>query len=184
MKRIVAAAVVAAGISLLTACAQPMMTLRMGGTRKNAGGPDTFVTLAISGTDCVVTAGVGTLGGRKNGTVVWHVNNGCGTAQYLVITHYQEYLTDPPDPTKLGPVVTDVVDLDPLFSKKITKNANGEKVKGTLVKDNSNPDADKAYKYWICISPSPIDPDTLPKPLPTPPPSYLKCLDPDVDIWP
>lgn len=177
MKRIAIAAILAAGVGLLAACAQPMMTLTVM-SNKNKGGPDTFVTLATVNTDCVVTAGVGTLGGRKNGNVVWHVNNGCSTAQYLVFTHYQKYLTDPPDPTKLGPVVTDVVNPDPLYSKQIKAGATDKKVKGVIIKANGG-SVDDAYKYWICTSPNPI-----PNPLPDPLPSTIRCLDPDVDIWP
>jgi hypothetical protein len=177
MKRIVPAAILAAGIGLLAGCAQPMMSLTVNST-KYKGGPDTFVTLATVDSYCVVTAGVGTLGGRKNGKVAWHVNNGCSTAQYVVFTHYQKYLTDPPDPTKLGPVVTDVVAPDPSYSNKIKGGAADKKVKGEVVKTNGG-NADDVYKYWICTSPMPI-----PSPLPDPLPTTIKCLDPDVDVWP
>jgi hypothetical protein len=87
-------------------------------------------------------------------------------------------LTNPPDPTKLGPVVTDVVDPDPLYSNKVKAGATDKKVKGELVKANGG-SVDDVYKYWICTSPRPI-----PNPLPDPLPSTIKCLDPDVDIWP
>ncbi len=177
MKRIAIAAILAAGIGLLTACAQPLMMLTAT-SNKNKGGPDTFVTVAKVDTYCVVTAGVGTLGGRRSGKVVWHVNNACDTAQYLVFTHYQKYLTDPPDPTKLGPVVTDVVDPDPAYSEKVKAGAADKRVKGTILKNNGG-SVDDVYKYWICTSPNPI-----PRPLPDVLPATIKCLDPDVDIWP
>jgi hypothetical protein len=178
MKRIGAAALLAAGISLFAACAHSITMLTVM-SNKNKGGPDTYVTLAMIDSSCVVTDGVGTLGGKKNGKVVWHVNNGCSTAQYLVFTHYQKYLTDPPDPTKLGPVETDVVTPDPRSSDKVRAGAAGEKVKGEIAKANSGSTYDDVYKYWICTSPNPI-----PNPLPNPLPSTIKCLDPDVDIWP
>jgi hypothetical protein len=178
MKRIAVAAILAVGIGLLVACAQPLMTLTAKSS-KNKGGPDTFVTLAKVDTYCVVTGGVGTLGGKKTGKVVWHLVNGCDTDQYLVFTHYQKYLTDPPDPTKLGPVVTDVVDPDPAYSKKVKAHSNNKTVEGTIAKPNGNGDVDDVYKYWICTSPNPI-----PRPLPDPLPATIKCLDPDVDIWP
>jgi hypothetical protein len=177
MKRIAAAAILAVGIGLLAGCAHPKVRL-MVKSNKNKGGPDTFVTLAMVDTYCVVTDGVGTLGGRKNYKVYWHVNNGCDSDQYLVFTHYQKYLTDPPDPTQLGPVVTDVVDPDPLYSNKIEKGAADKKFKGEILKANGG-SVDDVYKYWICTSPN-----RIPNPLPDPLPSTIKCLDPDVDIWP
>ena len=145
MKRIAAAAILAVGFGMLAACAHPTLRL-MVKSNKNKGGPDTFVTLATVDTYCVVTDGVGTLGGRKNGKVYWHVNNGCSSDQYVVFTHYQKYLTDLPDSTKLGPVVTDVVDPDPLYSNKIKAGATDKKVKGEIVKANGRLQVQDLYE--------------------------------------
>jgi hypothetical protein len=145
MKRIGAAALLAAGIGLFAACAHSITMLTVM-SNKNKGGPDTYVTLARIDSSCVVTDGVGTLGGKKNSKVVWHVNNGCSTAQYLVFTHYQKYLTDPPDPTRLGPVETDVVTPDPRYSDKVRAGAAGEKVEGEIAKANSGSTYDDVYK--------------------------------------
>ena len=98
--------------------------------------------------------------------MVWHVTNGCATDQYLTFTHYQEHLAA----GGLGPVVTDVVNPDPLYSDKIKAGASDKKVKGEISKDNSGGSADKLYKYRVCVGASP-NPTT-------------NCLDPDVDIWP
>ena len=175
MKRICAAALLAVGISLFAACAHSIGKLSVN-SGKYKGGPDTFVTLAMDGSDCVVTDGVGTLGAHKNDKVYWHVNNGCAD-QYLVFWNYQKYLSDPPVPSQLG-AAEHVVDPDPLFSGKINAGAFDKKVQGKIDKDYSN-GGYNLYKYRICTSPNPI-----PNPVPSPLPSNIKCLDPDVDIWP
>src|SRR5262245_35391519 len=121
MKRICTAALLAVGIGLSTACAHSSKMLNVDSTNYK-GGPDTFVTLAMDGSACVVTDGVGTLGGKKNYKVFWHVNNGCSADQYVVFRDYQKYLTDPPNPSQLGPAVH-VVEPDPLSSGKINAGA-------------------------------------------------------------
>jgi hypothetical protein len=156
-----------AGAGLLAGCAPAMKVTTLNYYGKNNGGTDTYVTLLMVGKDCKVSGGVGTLGGRKNGNVVWHVNNGCDSAQYLTITHYQERKED----GTLGDVVTDVVNPDPLYSEKIGKHATDKKVRGMIVKDNTGGSKDKEYKYWICVGPNSHPPTT-------------NCLDPDVDVWP
>jgi hypothetical protein len=70
------------------------------------------------------------------------------------------------------------VDPDPLYSNKIEKGAADKKFKGEILKANGG-SVDDVYKYWICTSPN-----RIPNPLPDPLPSTIKCLDPDVDIWP
>lgn len=171
MKRIIVAAVVAVGIAgtiLVSGCVQSMTMLSVDASGKgDTGGPDTFVTLAMVDGTCKATGGVGVLGGKRNLKITWYVNNGCGKKQFLTITHYQEHL-DPTDPTKLGPVVTDVIDPDPLYDE-IRSGASGQKVKGRIDKDNQS-GKNKIYKYWICIGDSP-------RPM-------TNCLDPDVDVWP
>jgi hypothetical protein len=176
MKRICAAALLAVGISLFAACAHSIGKLSVT-SNENKGGPDTFVTLATNGSDCIVTDGVGTLGGKKDNKVYWHVNNGCSTDQYVVFLDYRKYLTDPPNPSSLGPAVH-VVEPDPLSSEKIEAGAADKKVQGKIDKAYSGSGYD-LYKYRICTSAR-----RIPNPLPNPLPSDIKCLDPDVDIWP
>lgn len=169
MKRFATAAALALGMvgaGLLAGCRHSVI-LTMSSFSGNKGGPDTFVTL-VPGSDgiCRATDGVGVLGGKKNGKIVWHVTNGCATDQYLTFTHYQEHLSG----GTFGPVVTDVVDPDPLYSVKIKAGAADKKVSGRISKDNDGGSADKLYKYWICVGPAE-------KPM-------TNCLDPDVDVWP
>jgi hypothetical protein len=178
MKRVAVALALVLGIvgaGLLTGCGGPPNSLVLSSVRGNKGGPRTFVTVVKEddGT-CQASDGVGVLGGKKNNKITWYVSNYCDVTQYLVFTHYQERL----DATTLGPVETNVVDPDPKNYDRLDPGQEDRKVDAKIIKDNSST-KDKSYKYWICVSPSPI-----PNPLPDPLPASIKCLDPDVDVWP
>jgi hypothetical protein len=136
----------------------------------NKGGPRTFVTVVKQDGVCQVSDGVGVLGGRKNSKITWYVSNYCDAGVYLAFTHY----ADPADPTK---PLTDIVDPDPKNSPKLDPGDEDKKVEAKIIKDTGG--TNKSYKYWICVSTS-----AIPNPLPDPLPASIKCLDPDVDIWP
>jgi hypothetical protein len=168
MKRIVLALAVAIGLGLLAACAHSGVRPLGPYPGIHKGGPRTFVTLLKLDGICQATDGVGTLGGKKNDKITWYVSNYCDAGQYVRFTHYQE---------GVNPVDPDVVDPDPK-DYQIGSGAEDKKAEAHIKKDN-NSGADKLYKYWICVSSSP-----MPNPLPDPLPASIKCLDPDIDVWP
>lgn len=142
----------------------------------NKGGPKTHVYLMKDKTGtCIVSPGVGTLGGKKNDKITWYLSNGCDTTQYVVATHYQEEKGG--DPNNLGSVDDKVVDPDPA-SSTLAAGDDDKKLDARIIKDNGT-GSDILYKYWICTSAS-----AIPNPLPNPLPSSIHCLDPDSDVWP
>jgi hypothetical protein len=190
MKRIAAALVLVVGIvgmGLLAGCSDSAKA--PGGAYKGTkgkgkkGGNETFVYLELQADgSCTVTEGVGTLGGKKDKKLIWHLANNCDTPQYLGFTHYQEVLDATTNPPTLGSVDPDVVNPDPntdFYDKNPLPASATDTLEAKIKKDNNGGSSDKLFKYWICASAT-----KLPHIIPDPPPSTITCLDPDVDIWP
>ena len=134
--------------------------------------------------DCVVSEGVGTLGasGAKKHPIAWLVTNYCPAPMYVAITHYQPY-QDADDPSStLGSVDNTVVkyprNQEHYDSKPIAANGANEVTIDNLLDKNAS-GTHTAHKYWICVSDkifTAFDPPASS--------GKMKCLDPDVDVWP
>ncbi|MBZ5555945.1 MAG: hypothetical protein LAO77_01585 [Acidobacteriia bacterium] len=135
-------------------------------TRILAGGGKADIDVLLSMQNGVCAAqNPEALGGAWFHKVKWHVTNrDCDAPQYVAFQVYRPHL----EGGGLGSPAQ-VIDPDPAYSGSVARGAPAVTVDGRVAKFHVGVN-DVAYKYQICVGPTP-NPTT-------------NCLDPDVDVWP